>query len=160
MIDSGQISPEVWNFRLASNGDTLLHYVLEPPSLGHCNDKTEFEAYLCEAAATYGSFSQLCHRNSEGICALSYAETFAKNVGSDWQQGAWKRVQEVIKSNMLSRCSDEELPLEALACVVDDLRLDKSSCHDLAAVIGAFEQVLRRRTAALMKAVVSHRLKL
>jgi len=136
LVDSGKIAPQVWDFKLVwmrgpnpdqmgrrlNAGDTLLQYILEPASTRHAQDKTTEEAHLCEAVAAKFTLQQLCHRNALGICALSYAEQHCRNTGPAWQQGAWTRVRDAIKFNMMMRCQECTPPLEEFVWIVTDLR--------------------------------------
>jgi len=100
--------------------DTALHHTLEPTRSVHASDKCPWEASLCELLATRMSVQQLCHRNREGLVALSYAEDFVANTGADWAHGIWVRVREVIKHNMFRAL---ELPCATeLSALADDLQ--------------------------------------
>mmetsp|Transcript_45553 Transcript_45553/g.90274 ORF Transcript_45553/g.90274 Transcript_45553/m.90274 type:complete len:462 (+) Transcript_45553:21-1406(+) len=77
-------------------GDTMLQHILEPTSKRHAFDKSEEEARFCLSIVANMSLPQLCHRNREGICALSYAEQFAANI--DWDD--WLHVRDALKHRM------------------------------------------------------------
>merc|ERR1719375_874853 len=83
-------------------GDTMLHHILEPVCRGHARDKSEEEASFCLRLVTNMSLPQLCRRNPEGICPLSYAEQFAENTG--WT--AWEHVRDAIKHRINMLCAE------------------------------------------------------
>eukprot|EP00929_Paragymnodinium_shiwhaense_P069538 TRINITY_DN35065_c0_g1_i1.p1 TRINITY_DN35065_c0_g1~~TRINITY_DN35065_c0_g1_i1.p1 ORF type:complete len:479 (+),score=48.35 TRINITY_DN35065_c0_g1_i1:74-1438(+) len=90
------------------NGDTMLHHILEPCHAYHLRDKSRDEAEFCETLAMKMSLRELCHRNAEGICALSYAETVAHRAlesqfPASWADG-WVRARDAVRDQMLSKC--------------------------------------------------------
>lgn len=125
-IGQTQWGRSVWD-RSNLNGDTMLHHILEPVSWGHSTDKSDAEAEFCIVLAKKLSLRQLCHRNVDGICALSYAETFA---GTRGVGHVWANVRDVIKSQTLSRCRQDGLHLQEIIHTMQDLAEAKKSALD------------------------------
>lgn len=126
MLEACELSSEVLDFT-TEHGDTLLHYILEPSSRAHECDKSQSEARLCCLVAAKLSLHQLCHRNDEGICALSYSEQYAHNTGPSWHQGAWHRVLWTIGGHMLTRFKES---------------ITSSSSLDLGRTVGSLKDAL------------------
>eukprot|EP00971_Amphidinium_carterae_P030548 600803-Amphidinium_carterae.1 len=57
-------------------------------------------------AAGCFTLQQLCHRNADGLCALTYAEEFAA-VAED---PIWHRVRDTIQTRIISSCEGCPLP--------------------------------------------------
>ena len=164
MLQSCEISTEILDFT-QNDGDNILQYILEPALHQHVGDKSQLEARLCQLLARKLSFHQLCHRNNEGICALSYAEEYVLNTRPSWHDGDWLRVRDAIKENMLMRCKENVASFEHLVRTVHELwnglsELDDPLRHTVGSTIAGLEDALsegwRRAVTPVSVKIVRH----
>lgn len=123
-----EMSPEVLGgLTSVFFGDTMLHHILEPTGPMHSNDKSAEEAHFCLSLVAKMSLPQLCHRNREGICALSYAEDFAAQIRG---RMPWVEVRDTIKHRIVLLSSE----ITSLANLLEQVHMiqqaERSASHE------------------------------